>query len=186
MDDTPEASRGGAADAGAVSVELAPQSARELLAGLMHFYAYDFSELEPEGSDNLDFDERGLMAPNPRLDSYWTEPGRRPLLIRVGGKPAGFALLNLVSHLGASLDHNMGEFFVARKHRRRGVATLALAQILGLYPGRWEVAVLWRNKGALAFWPRAIAAAPGVSDIVEHRDDVRDWDGPVWTFTAAG
>jgi predicted acetyltransferase len=171
--------------AGDVTVEVAPESAKQLLAGLMQFYAYDFSELEPEGSDGLDFDARGLFSPYPHLDAYWREEGRRPLLIRVGGKPAGFALLNTFSHLFRPVDHNMGEFFVARKHRRRGVATRAFAQLVAMHPGRWEVAVLWRNKGALAFWPGAIAAAPGVSAVVEHRDDVRNWDGLVLSFLAA-
>ena len=34
-----------------------------------------------------------------------------------------FALINTRSHCGGSVEHNMAEFVVARKYRRRGVPT---------------------------------------------------------------
>ncbi len=74
----------------------------------------------------------------------------------------------------------MAEFFVARKFRRRGDPPA----ILKAYPGRREVAVMARNAGAQAFWPRAIAAAPNVSDIVRHEGDGAHWRGPIWSFLA--
>ncbi|HEY1751992.1 MAG TPA: GNAT family N-acetyltransferase [Caulobacteraceae bacterium] len=167
-----------------VTVDPAPASEQPLLQGLMQFYQYDFSELEPDGSPELDFNAAGLLEPYRYLPDYWTEAGRIPLVIRRGGKPAGFALVNRRFHLGGEADRNMAEFFVARKHRRHGVASQAVRLILAAYPGRWEVAVLARNPGALAFWPRAIAAAPNVSAIVRHDGDVGDWPGPVWSFVA--
>lgn len=165
-----------------VEVALAPESERELIAGLLQFYFYDFSELEPPDSDDMDFDERGLFSPYPWLSSYWEEPDRHPHLIRIGGKPAGFALVNTHSHRGAPVDHNMAEFFVARKYRRRGVGAEAASQVLSSHPGSWEVAVLARNPGALAFWPGAIAAA-GAQDLKPYEgDQVRGWNGVVWSF----
>jgi hypothetical protein len=66
----------------------------------------------------------------------------------------GFALVNTHSHGGGGVEHNMGEFFVARKYRRLDVATEAVGQILTQYPGHWEVAVAERNLVARVFWPR--------------------------------
>jgi predicted acetyltransferase len=167
-----------------ITVELAKPSEQPLLEGLSQFYFYDFSELEPEGSKDMEFNELGQFAPYVYLPEYWREEGRVPLLIRRDGKPVGFALLNRHSHLGEATDRNMAEFFVARKHRRRGVASEAVRLILALYPGRWEVAVAARNPAAQAFWPRAIAAAPNVSGLVRREGDGARWRGPIWTFVA--
>jgi predicted acetyltransferase len=64
----------------------------------------------------------------------------------------GFALVNTQSHHGSSIEHNMGEFFVARKYRRLGVATKAAGEILRQYPGAL-VAVAERNLAARMFCP---------------------------------
>ena len=79
----------------------------------------------------------------------------------------------------------MAEFFVVRKHRRRGVATEAVCKILARYPGDWEIAVAERNVAARAFWPRAIGAAPNVSRLVKLEGDGEHWRGPIWSFWAA-
>lgn len=169
----------------AVTVDLAKPSEQPLLEGMMQFYFYDFSEMEPEGSPNFEFNAGGNFGYYDYLPEYWREDGRAPLIIRRGGNLVGFALLNRHSHLtGGEVERNMSEFFVARKHRRHGVASEAVRQIFAAYPGRWEVAVVARNKGGLAFWPRAIEAAPNVSEIVRHEGDGQHWTGPVWSFVA--
>ena len=170
-----------------VSVTPAIRGERPLIEGLLQFYFYDFSEMEPAGSSDFDFDARGSLGDYPYLDAYWREQGRWPLLIRVGGKLAGFALINTVSHRdGGFVERNMAEFFVARKYRRHGVASDAVRQILALHPGRWEVAVVERNAAAKLFWPRAIAAAPGVSELARIEGDGEHWRGPIWTFRSQG
>ena len=167
-----------------VTLQLAELSDKPLIEGLMQFYIYDFSEMEPDGSHDLDFPPDGRFNPYPYLPDYWVEAGRVPLIIRVDGKPAGFALINRFSHFGGEIERNMGEFFVARKFRRDGIAREALRQVLAAYPGRWEVAVAARNHRALAFWPKAIAAAPNASDLVRREGDGEHWIGPIWCFSA--
>jgi predicted acetyltransferase len=170
----------------AVTVDLAPAAEQPLLAGLMQFYLYDFSELEPDSSVDFDFGADGRFHPYKYLPDYWREPSRTPLVIRRGDKPVGFALLNQQSHRdGGHVERNMAEFFVARKHRRHGVASEAVRLILAAYPGRWEVAVVARNAAAQAFWPWAIAAADNVSDLVRHEGDGHHWSGPIWSFLAS-
>ena len=169
----------------AVSVRSASRSERPLIESLLQFYVYDFSEIEPPGSANLEFDAQGRYSSLPDLAPYWRDQGFHALLIRVEEWLAGFALINTRSHYGKSVEHNMAEFFVARKHRRRGVATEVVRQILARYSGHWEVAVAERNLAAKTFWPRAIAAAPNVDHLVRLEGDGENWRGPIWSFRAA-
>ena len=172
--------------AGDVTVNIAQPQEQRLIEGLLQFYSYDFSEMEPDGSADMDFDSLEGRFSGYDVQAYWEEQGRVPLVIHRDGKPVGFALLNQHSHRdGGHVERNMAEFFVARKFRRRGVASEALRQILKSYPGQWEVAVVARNAGALAFWPRAIAAAPNVTDLVRHEGDGEHWRGPIWSFVAS-
>ncbi len=169
----------------AVRVRPATVADKALLEGLAQFYLYDFSEIEPDGSTRLEFDERGHFQVY-AFDAYWRgTDGFHALLFFVGAHPAGFALINTLSHRGGTVERNMGEFFVARRYRRRGVAREALRQILATYPGQWEAAVMERNTAAQAFWPAAIAAAPNASAIARHEGDGEHWRGPIWSFRAA-
>ncbi|MCC6920479.1 MAG: GNAT family N-acetyltransferase [Alphaproteobacteria bacterium] len=166
-----------------VAVSPAAPHERPLVEGLFQFYAYDFSEFAAPDSPDFDFDASGRFAPYAYLDSYWREEGRVPLLIRIDGRLAGFALLNRHSHRGGAIERNMAEFFVARRFRRRGVAQEALRRILADFPGAWEIAVSERNTGALAFWPRAIAAA-GIAGVARVEGDGTQWRGPIYCFRA--
>ncbi|HEX4196491.1 MAG TPA: GNAT family N-acetyltransferase [Caulobacteraceae bacterium] len=172
----------------AEDVEIAPatQAERPLIAGMLQFYFYDFSEMEPRGSDSMELEASGQFGAYLDLADYWRDPSRAPLIIRRRGRPAGFALLDASSHSGRTVDRNMAEFFVMRKHRRGGVAATAVREILARHPGRWEIAVAARNTGALAFWPRAIAATPGLRDLTTLEGDGVRWTGPIHAFTVAG
>lgn len=167
-----------------VRVTLAPPSERALLEGLLQFYVYDFSEQETAQSDALDFDEHGRFGTFQPPEAYWTDPEWRAFVIRLGEKVAGFAFVNTRSHRGGQVQHNMAEFFVARKFRRHGVATEAVRQVLTSLPGDWEVAIKETNTAAKAFWPGAIAAA-GVTDQVAVEGDGEQWRGPIWVFSVA-
>src|SRR5579864_5194743 len=172
-------------DSRTVRVTLASRSEKPLIEAMSQFYIYDFSEMEPANSTNLEFDERGGFGGLPDINDFWTKENFYPLLIRLMDKPVGFALLNNRSHRGGTIERNMGEFFIGRKHRRQGLATEAIRQILMQYPGCWEVAVVERNLAAKAFWPKAIAAAPNVSELTQLEGDGEHWRGPIWSFLAA-
>ena len=165
-------------------VELARATAgeRDALTRLMQFYIYDFTELlAPEKIPELL--ESGEFGPYPGLDAYWTDPDRSAWTIRVGGKLAGFALLNKHAHLGLPVDHNMAEFFIARPFRRRGAARAAFHELLRMHPGQWEVAIGAYNKPAQVFWPRAVGAAH-VLDVETLEGDGVAWTGPILRFRA--
>ena len=168
-----------------ITVKRATASEQSLIEGLTQFYIYDFSEMEPLDSARFEFNETGSFGTLLNIDDYWRIEGCHPLLVRANERPVGFALLNTHSHRGGSVERNMGEFFIVRKHRRRGLAREVVRRVLAMYPGRWEVAVAERNTAAKAFWPRAIQAAPNVSGLVRLEGDGQHWTGPIWTFVAS-
>lgn len=163
-------------------VERAKADEAPIIANLMHLYIHDFSELwfdrEAEGELGPD----GRYADYPGLDLYWAEPQREPWLFRIGGAPVGFALVNDLAHSPTPVDRAVAEFFVVRKHRRRGVGLAAAHALFGSAWGLWEAAVVRRNTGGLAFWRRAAASYPGVRDLVEEDRHDAQWDGAVLRF----
>jgi len=166
----------------AVEIVAALPEDRAALANMMQLYSHDFSELwagGPRGEHGPD----GLFTAYP-LDAWWREPGHIPLVVKVGGFLAGFALLDRMSHTGQPLDRNMAEFFIVRKHRRSGVGTAAARAIFNRYPGRWETAIARANQAALAFWRAAIAPLAEEVELVDVESAL--WDGPVLRFRIAG
>jgi predicted acetyltransferase len=162
----------------AIEIAVALPGDRAALANMMQLYAHDFSELW-SGESRGELGPDGLFTAYP-LDPWWREPGHIPLLVKVGGFLAGFALLDSKSHTGRPLDHNMAEFFIVRKHRRSGVGSTAARMIFSRYPGRWETAVARANHGALAFWSAAIRPVAEEVDLIDIESAL--WNGPVLRF----
>jgi predicted acetyltransferase len=145
-----------------VEVIEAALSDKPVLRHLLELYQHDFSAF-----DDTDVDAHGLY--NYRyLDNYWTENDRHPLLFRVDGRWAGFALVR------AGAPHDMAEFFVMRKYRRRGVGTLLARDVFARFPGEWQVRQMASNPAATTFWTRAIP--------VDFAQETLD-HGPVQRFT---
>jgi predicted acetyltransferase len=164
-----------------VRVAIAARDEQPIIANLFQLYVHDFSEHWRDRAEG-ELGPDGRFAPYPWLDDYWREAGRIPLLLRRDERLAGFALLNRASHTGAPIDHNMAEFFVARKHRRGRVGTAAARMIFEQYPGMWEVAVARANISALAFWRATIIGCASARN-VELRDLAGEtWDGPLFRF----
>jgi len=138
--------------------ELTPRE-QPLLRRLFELYLYDFSEME-----HADLDDEGWFAPNagPWLARYWTQPDKTALLLRVDGKPAGFALLDERSPIADAADRRyVAAFFVLRAYRRRGLGAAMAHEIFRRVPGRWQVLEVRANPRAQAFWRRVIGEATG-------------------------
>jgi len=149
-------------------------------ANLVQLYVHDFNDFLAPGR-KIAPGEDGRFPDVLRLDDYWSEADRAVWFIRAGGALAGFALLNRHSHCGLPVDHNMGEFFVARPYRRDGIGARAAIDLINSHPGQWEIAVGARNVPALAFWPRVIAGT-GASAIEVIEGDGKRWTGPITRF----
>lgn len=163
-----------------VDVAAARANERAAIANMMQLYIHDFSEQWWDQARG-ELGDDGLFEPYP-LDPYWRDPDHTPLLLRIDGRPVGFALVNAASHSGLPVDHNVAEFFVVRKHRRSGAGTAAAHAVLSRYPGVWEAAVARRNVGALHFWRKAIGGHPAMSGLEETDVSTPDWNGPILRF----
>ena len=157
-----------------VSLQPAAREEQALLQNLMQLYSYDFSEvLEMHVRADGRFEEVDLTP-------YWVDDWRRPFLLRVGDRLAGFALISERSKIsGESGVFDMTEFFVLRGFRRRGVGHAAAFEAFDRFQGPWEVRQREENSGATTFWREVIDAythgayeetlwrRPGWSEIVQ-------------------
>lgn len=150
---------------------------RPLLQRLFELYLYDFSELE-----HADVDEEGWFVPSARpwLARYWTEPGKHALLLRVGGKPAGFALVDETSPIvGSGQRRFLGAFFIVRAYRRRGYGRAMARAVFDRFPGAWQVLQVRANGPAQAFWRGVIDEYTGGrygERWVSEREVVQEFD----------
>jgi predicted acetyltransferase len=67
---------------------------------------------------------------------------------------AGFAL---VRHDHSDGHREVGEIYVVDRWRRQGIGSAFARQLLARYPGPWKLHALADNRGAVAFWRRALS-----------------------------
>jgi predicted acetyltransferase len=132
---------------------------RPVLERLWQLYRHDLSELR----DTHPNDE-GLFKPG-RLPSYFGDPNRCGYFIESDTGLAGFVLVDGVIEEA----RGMGEFFVLRSARRRGIGHDAAIEALRLHPGRWEIAFQEENRGAARFWRGIAAEIAGLAYREERR-----------------
>ncbi|MBI2599754.1 GNAT family N-acetyltransferase [Candidatus Daviesbacteria bacterium] len=147
---------------------------KQILANLLELYEYDFSEFS-----NLDLNEDGRYGYK-YLNNYWQEKDRHPFFIKVGGKLAGFVLINKHTYLSNSANA-IAEFFILKKYRRGGIGQTVARQIFDMFPGKWEVTQTNQNREAQIFWRKVISEYTG-GDYQEVILDNDKWKGPVQTF----
>jgi predicted acetyltransferase len=139
-------------------IELVPAAPDEqpIVANLLELYAHDFSEFH-----EIELGADGRFG-YPHLPLYWSDPNRRPFLVRVDGKLAGLVLVKKGSDLsGDETVWDMAEFFVVRRYRRCGIGTYVAHEVWRQVPGLWEVRVMESNHSAHAFWAHAISRFAG-------------------------
>jgi len=127
---------------------------KPVVQNLLELCEHDLSEF-----GGWDVTDHGLFGYH-YLDHYWSEAGRYPFLVRVGGRLAGLALIRDVQEQGAVV-HVMAEFFVLRKYRRQGVGRGLALLLFDRFPGRWRVEQIPGNDPALAFWRKVIGEYTG-------------------------
>lgn len=164
-----------------VTLQPCAAAQRGAIEAMFQLYVHDFTSFWD--TRRMELGEDGRFEAYPFMDSYWTEAGREPLLIRADGRLAGFALINRHSHIGEPCDFGMAEFFVARHYRREGVGRAAALAAIAARPGLWEIAVARTNVDALPFW-RGVAAtaAPGRVSEMDLADE--HWNGTILRLQA--
>jgi len=138
---------------------------------MLELYIHDFSEFV-----DVKLGADGRFG-YPHLHSFFTEPGRHPLIIRVDDDLAGFAFVSRGSRIANDPKvWDMAEFFIARGFRRIGLGTRVAHEIWKRFPGKWEVRVIDQNRKAVAFWTRAISKYLGESvdpEFIDHDGNSR-------------
>lgn len=125
---------------------------KSVLVRMLELYSYDFSEF----SDN-DINEYGYFGYK-YIDDYWNEEGRYPFFIRADGKLAGLVLVrSCCQYNDLPNPHNIAEFFVMKKYRKKGVGRTAAVRIFDMFRGGWEISVWTNNLPAQSFWSKVIA-----------------------------
>lgn len=124
-----------------------------LLANLLELYTHDLSDVFKL---NVGADGRFGYA---KLPLYFNEPAKRfPFLFRLGGTPAGFALINRGSPVSEDPEVlDMAEFFVLRRYRRLGLGGQAARMLWNRLPASWVVRVSAGNVAGREFWRPTIA-----------------------------
>ncbi|NUS10616.1 MAG: GNAT family N-acetyltransferase [Streptomyces sp.] len=138
-------------DAGTVEVGLVPvaEADRTTLADLLQLHLQDMSEVRGTGAT-----ARGTF-PYPYFDAYFGEAGREACLVTADGDVAGFSMTRRLP----DGSREMSEFFVLRRHRRRGVGGRAAAAVLRRHPGPWTLCFDHANHAAARFWPGVVSRA---------------------------
>ena len=124
-----------------------------LVDRLWQLYAHDLSA------------SRGSL-PNPEglfkmghLAWYRGEPDKWfGFLVISDGASAGFAFV------GRAWDgdkNTIGDFFTVRAARRRGIGFAVARELIGRFPGRWEIAFQEENRGAPEFWRGVVTSLVG-------------------------
>jgi predicted acetyltransferase len=120
---------------------------RDVLWRYLQFYIYDMSRFTGAQPDDGVFPYR-------HFDAYWREGERRTAWwAKVGGEIAGFALVRFDS---GDDCHEVAEFFIVNRWRRRGIGLSFARQLLTRFPGPWRLHELANNTGAIAFWHRVL------------------------------
>lgn len=134
-----------------VKIESILLEQKSVLVQLMELYNYDFSVFSGD-----DINEYGYFG-YAHIDDYWNESGRFPYFIRVDNKLAGLVFVcSCCEYNSLSNPHNIAEFFVMQKYRRKGIGRAAATQIFDMHKGGWEVTQWAENTPAQMFWKDVI------------------------------
>jgi predicted acetyltransferase len=142
-----------------VRVEVTPARPEEvpLLRRLMQLYLYDLAAI-----DGWEVADDGTYGSAEQIERFWTGADRHAFVARVDGRVAGFALVRRGAQVTSDPDtHEISEFFVLRRHRRRAVGEQVARQVFDRFPGRWEVMEMASNADAQAFWRAVIGRYTG-------------------------
>ena len=128
-----------------IEIVEAKHELKSVVLNLMLYYIHDFTEF-------LGFrcPDNGLYRTD-CFEQYWNPPKGWAFVIKVEGELAGFVLVE--GHgTQPETQFSIGEFFIMRKFRGKGVGQRVAHSIFDRFHGRWEADVVIENKPALAFW----------------------------------
>lgn len=139
-----------------LSIEPATLDDKTLLFRLLQLYFFDSTHWSDE-----DLQEDGLYeCEEAGLLSYFdSNKGDRAYILRVGGKPAGLALVEEVPFEGKRISE-FADIFVLPKYRRLGLASAATTQIVVNSENPWLFAIFRKDQEARRYWQSSFKRLP--------------------------
>jgi predicted acetyltransferase len=122
----------------------------------MQLYLYDFAAI-----DDWAIGDDGLYGNAATIESFWSDPKMTSFFVGVDSVLAGFVLVRDGAYFAGGGTRDISEFFILRRHRRRGVGTETARRVFDKFRGKWEVTQLTSNVEAQAFWRRVIGSYTG-------------------------
>ena len=131
----------------------ATEKHKVVIANLMQFYYYDFSEY-------LDFEieKNRLFQAYPDLETYWEGKLKFPYIIKIDNQYVGFALVRNVEDTSVTSFFSISEFFILKKYRQKGIGGYIAFQIFDLHKGYWQIYQIEKNKVVQLFWRNIISS----------------------------
>ena len=118
---------------------------KEKLKKLFQFYLHDLSEY----TEALDVNAKGEFDNND-VDAFFDETNLIPMAIKLKEEIIGFIFLNNSS--GNTVDYIINDIFILRKYRNRGIGKEVVNKLFKVYPGKYGLLELAKNKPAVKFW----------------------------------
>lgn len=107
-------------------------------------------------------------GPEAAQHNWWIRGDCERFVMRQGDAAVGFAIVaSPPNHLQEAFDHEIVDFYVVPKARRRGVGELIARRIFAKRPGTWVLFTLTGNDAAQRFW-REVLSAPPVLEMEER------------------
>lgn len=157
-----------------VTVTSATDSDFDIVKNLVPYYIYDMAEYM-----GWDCNAEGRYDGCDDLPEYWEREDHRPYLIRADGRIAGFALVRPYPDAPDRME--IGEFFVSRTFKGRGVGRAAAVRLFDAFPGSWLVRALEDNVGARRFWEKVISEYTR-GDFARSAETYLDPDSRSWAM----
>jgi predicted acetyltransferase len=145
---------------------------------LVQLYVYDLV------GERWGVEADGAYAPPAWHRTFWRRDGRHHFIVRVDGRPAGFALVRELTAADGRPAREMAEFFVLRTYRRRGIGRRVARMLFARFPGPWQLSVLTWNVVARPFW-RDVIRRVAVGRVVTRPRRQGDLTSTVWYFETA-
>lgn len=146
-------------------------SADAVLRNLLEHYSHDMAEW-------FHFESHEDGAYHFQTEKVWQD-GFRVHLLYSRKIPVGFAIVGSAdAYLGRPGARDVDEFFVVRRHRRRGLGQAFATHVWDTYAGQWLVRVLQANLPASPFWRGAISTYTGG----QFDEGVRTVGGRPWSW----
>lgn len=139
-----------------VLLEPITHNTESTLRNLFELYAYDFSDHMP-----LQLKPSGRFELGPD-DDWWKREEHFAYLIKLRGELAGFVLVRRGSRVTDAPEvMDVGEFFILRGIRGKGVGRLAAHALFSAFSRKWEIRVRRTNAAALQFWSQVVESWVG-------------------------